>query len=74
MKWSLDARIARATELSETYPAARELLIFYIELALFQKPIFQALESSGETDVRSLLEYFPALIELVTRAGPQPIA
>jgi len=74
MKWSLDARIARATKLSETYPAARELLTFYRELALFQKPLFQAFATNRETDVRSLLRYFPDLIELVSRAGPAAIA
>ena len=34
-KW--DRRIARARELAETYPFAREFLLFYSRLALFQK-------------------------------------
>ncbi len=38
MKWSFDARIRRADQLAKTHPAARDLLTFYRELAVFQKP------------------------------------
>jgi FdhE protein len=74
MKASLDDRIARATELLNIHPAARELLTFYRELALFQKPVFGELRSSGQTDMGVLLRYFPALLNLVRRAGPAPLA
>jgi FdhE protein len=74
MKASLDDRIARATELAATHPAARDLLSFYIELATFQKPVHEELRSKDETDIRALLRHFPALLELVRRAGPKPLA
>jgi FdhE protein len=74
MKASLDDRIARATELTKTYPAASELLIFYRELALFQKTVFEELRSSGRTDIGVLLRHFPALLALVKRVGPKPLA
>jgi len=74
MKASFDDRIARATELAQTHPAAGELLSFYRELALFQKPVYEKLQSSGETDIRGLLRYFPALLQLVRRTGPETLA
>jgi FdhE protein len=74
MKASLDDRIARATALAKTHPSAGELLTFYRELALFQKPVFEELRSSGETDPCALLRHFPALLNLVRRAGPEPLA
>ena len=64
----LDDRIARAGELAEIYPAARDLLIFYRELARFQKIIREP------ADLDALLPHFPALLELVRRAGPEPLA
>jgi FdhE protein len=74
MKASFDDRIARATELAKTHPAASELLSFYRELALFQKPVYEELRSSGETDMRALLRHFPALVNLVRRTGPATLA
>jgi FdhE protein len=74
MKASLDDRIARATLLAGTHPAAGELLSFYRELAIFQKPIYEKLRSSGETGMRVLLGHFPALLRLVRRAGPELLA
>ncbi len=73
MKATFDRRIARALELSLRYPAAAELLSFYRELALFQKPIFAELQSKGETDMRALQHHFPALIQLVQRIAPRPL-
>ncbi len=73
MKASLDARAARAAELARLHPAAEELLIFYRELALFQKPVFEELEATGATDVRAMLPHFPALLNLVRRCGPPPL-
>ena len=74
MTSSLDDRIARATELAETYPSASSLLNFYRQLALFQKQVFSDVKSRGETDVRALGRYFPALIELVRALGPDQLA
>ena len=74
MTWSIDARIRRAAELRSRYPAAADLLAFYRELALFQKPIFEALRSKHETDLRTLAAYFVPLLELVARCGPEGLA
>jgi FdhE protein len=74
MRASLDDRIARASELARLHPAAAELLSFYHELALFQKSILAGCAASGETDVRALVSHFPALIGLIERAGPAPLA
>jgi FdhE protein len=71
---SLDDRIARASELALKFPAAAGLLKFYRDLVLFQKPILAELRANGETDVRTLTRYFPALIELVGRAGTEQLA
>lgn len=70
----LDQRIARAGELARDYPSAGELLQFYRELALFQKPIFDEVRSKGVTDVRYLRPFFPQLLQLVRRVGPEPLA
>lgn len=74
MKASLDDRIARATELAEIHPAARGLLSFYRELALFQKPVSEELQLQGGTDILALVRHFPALVDLVRRIGPAPLA
>jgi FdhE protein len=68
---SFDARSARAAELAAKYPAARELLNFYRELAIFQKSVFAELRS---TEVRDLARHFPALAALVRRSGPKQLA
>jgi FdhE protein len=68
MKARLDDRIARAGELSKTYPSASSLLSFYRELALFQKTV------APVSDVRALAHHFPALIDLVRRIGPAPLS
>jgi len=74
MKYDLDHRIARATELAEAYPAAREILTFYRELALFQKSVSEDLHARPETDVRTLVRYFPALLDVVCSSGPLQLA
>ena len=73
MRTSFDQRIARAKELAERCLPARDLLNFYGQLALFQKSAFEQLNLNGETDVRVLLRYFPALLELVRRSGPDAL-
>jgi FdhE protein len=74
MKASLDARIARAADLAQTYPSAASLLSFYRELALFQKSVSHDVQSNAVTDTRALTRHFPALLELMSRIGAQPIA
>ncbi len=74
MKASFDDRIARAAELLATHPAARDLLTFYRELALYQKSVYEEWRSSDRTDVGALLHYFPALLALVRRTGPERLA
>jgi FdhE protein len=74
VKASLDDRIARSSELAIIYPAAHDLLSFYRELALLQKPIYEELRARDRTDIHALLDHFPALLQLVRRAGPAPLA
>jgi FdhE protein len=69
-----EARIARADHLAGAHPGAAPLLRFYAQLARFQQPIFSELRSKGETDLRALMCYFPALIKLVARAGTELLA
>jgi FdhE protein len=71
---TLGEKIARATELAAAGGEASGLLGFYGELLRFQKPIFEAFQSKGVTDVRALVPYFPRLIALVNKAGPEPLA
>src|ERR1051325_6665190 len=73
MRTSFDQRIARAKNLAESCMAARDLLDFYGCLTIFQKSIFGQLNLNSETDVRMLLPYFPALLELVRRNGPDAL-
>jgi FdhE protein len=70
---TIDQKIARVAELAAAGGEASALLAFYGELLRFQKPIFQVVQSSGSTDARALVRYFPRLIELVARAGPEPL-
>jgi FdhE protein len=74
MKSSLDDRIARATELARIYPGSSNLLNFYRDLAHFQKQVFDDIRARSETDLGALARYFPALIDLVRRSGPEPLA
>ncbi len=74
MRATIDQKIARATELAAAGGEASGLLGFYSELLRFQKPIFEAFQSKGITDVRALVPYFSGLIELVNRNGPEPLA
>ena len=74
MAFSWDRRIARAGELAEKHPAASELLKFYLQLARFQKSVFEKLSSFPEHDVPVLLAFFPELISLARRAGSAALA
>ena len=74
MTWSFDRRIKRAEELAETHSSARELLSFYRDLANFQKTVAAPVQSNAVTDVRALVGHFPALVDLIRRIGPKPVA
>lgn len=74
MKWTFAARIRRADELAQKYAAARELLVFYRALAVFQESVAADVQSNSATGVHALLPHFPDLIERVRRTGPKPIA
>jgi FdhE protein len=71
---SIDQRIARAAELAAVGGGTSRLLSQYGELLRFQKPIFAACQSKQITDVRVLVPYFSRLIDLVNKAGPEPLA
>lgn len=73
MRSSFDSRIARAAELARISTGAREVLNFYGVVAPFQKSVFENFAASGLTDVRILVDHFPSLIDLVTRAAPAPL-
>jgi FdhE protein len=70
----IDQRIARAAELAALGGETSRLLSLYGELLRFQKPIFEAFQSRQITDVRALVPYFSRLIDLVNKAGPDPLA
>ncbi len=73
MRAAFDKRIARATKLAESRPEARDFLKYYVKLAQFQEPVFEELSLKEETSVRVLIRYFPALLEFVSRSGPDPL-
>jgi formate dehydrogenase maturation protein FdhE len=72
-KW--DRRIARARELAETYPFARQILLFYSQLTAFQKNSYlqiasgYALGSAGRTSLPAALDDID-LKHLLTRWRP----
>src|SRR5437867_3934402 len=71
-----DQRIARAEKLAVTQPATAELLKFYVEIARFQKKVYDALASvkRSEVDTTLLLPHFAPLLALVKSVGPQALA
>jgi FdhE protein len=73
---SWDLRIERARELANAHRAAAEILRFYGEIAEFQKGVHEQLQSAQpqRPELAVLLPHFPALLSLVKRAGPAPLA
>ncbi|MCU1307254.1 MAG: uncharacterized protein JWN45_1949 [Acidobacteriaceae bacterium] len=81
-----DQRIARAGELSKSYSFASEILSFYREIALFQKALYNYLETSAYRPVENtsnlpdnwdafvLLPHFQPLLYVTSRTGPKPLA
>jgi FdhE protein len=74
MSWSWERRIARAKDLPTRFPESAGLLTFYEHVAHFQAAIFDQLSARPETDIRTLLPCYPALIKLVERHGPAVLA
>lgn len=68
--WSWDQRIDRARELANSNSPAAELLTFYAKIATFQKDVQRQLVD-GLVDVAACQ---PALLALVEREGPRPLA
>jgi len=73
---SWDLRIERARQLANTHRTASEILRFYGEVAGLQKAIYEQLKSARpqRPELSVLLPHFPALLSLVQRAGPAPLA
>jgi FdhE protein len=81
-----DQRLARAEHLAREYEFAQALLDFYRRVAHFQRAVFAALRvdrvGAGEwwrdrliaEAASALLPHVPALLTLVERVGPAPLA
>lgn len=74
MKSAWDGRIARAEELATKCAPASELLSLYVRLASLQKEIFDGLAARPQADPLAVLPYFPRLLSLAARYGPESIA
>jgi len=86
-KW--DRRIARARELAETYPFAKQVLLFYSQLTAFQKALYSQLPSAcasgsagskslpaalDEGDLAHLLTRWRPFLLLIEAEAPSPLA
>jgi formate dehydrogenase maturation protein FdhE len=86
-KW--DRRIARARELAETYPFAKQVLLFYSQLSAFQKTLYLQLPPVGasgsagsrslppgldEVDLRHLLTRWGTFLSMIEAEAPSPMA
>jgi len=79
-------RVQRAGELAKSYPAAEEILKFYIKVAEFQKGLYSQLESSAYTNTEeadrlpekwdefALLPWFRPLLSVTAQFGPTSLA
>lgn len=70
-----DQRIERAEELARSHAPAAEILRFYIEVARFQKTVYEMLtsEQAQRPDASVLLPHFARLLSLVKCSGPAPL-
>jgi FdhE protein len=85
-KW--DRRISRANQLTSSYPFAREGLLFYSQVASFQKNLYEEIQKAladapnipsdrplrDELDLFLLLPKFPAFLSVVEQIAPVPLA
>jgi FdhE protein len=76
-----EARIERAKDLTGKYPFASEILLFYSQIAGFQRAVHDELQAAGNgvvpasslhdaIDASQLLPFIPDLLLLVARAAP----
>ena len=70
MPFSFEQRLARAGELRQAHPAAREILEFYAAVTLFQKRIYEQVSARGETRVESLGAYLPDFLNVLRDVAP----
>jgi FdhE protein len=62
-------RIERATELTQAFPAACELLRFYCRISRFQESIFEGLRQAGHPDLNYVAQRLPELCALMPVGG-----
>ncbi len=70
-KW--DQRIRRADELAGEHPFAAEVLRFYSDVAGFQKDLYSGMSGAG-AELSQLVPKFPAFLEQIAAAAPEPLA
>jgi FdhE protein len=70
MPFSFEQRLARAAELANQHPPAREVLQFYGALTRFQKRVFEEVSARGETRVESLVGYLPDFLNVLRDVAP----
>ncbi len=71
--WEL--RMARARELAKVESATAEILNFYLGIAGLQKAVYDDLKAGPKNADKSLLDpHFAALLSLVKRTAPRPLA
>ncbi len=69
MKFDFDRRIARAEELSKTYPESSHLLGFYVQIARLQKSIF----AQQPADLHALMPFASNLSRITKASGPEAL-
>jgi len=70
-KW--DQRSRRADELAAEHPFASEVLRFYSYVARFQKDLYAGL-AGMDADLHLLVPKYPAFLEAIAAAAPEPLA
>jgi FdhE protein len=73
MNDSFERRLARAAELTQQHTECSGLLEFYSRLLRIQERIFADLRNSRQTDPGALSGYFPEVLQLVSRNGPDSL-
>jgi FdhE protein len=68
--YTWDERIERAEHLQKKYSSSAELLAFYVQVAQFQKRLYEELGKSGNGEIALIADAAPELLALVRRAGP----
>jgi len=75
MKDSYEIRIERTVDLAERSDNVNgRILLFYARLLMFQYSVFNELKASARTELGALADYFPRLLELVQKRGPEVLA